>query len=276
MLDGESTKGLFWTAVGAGPPIIAVHGAMGFDHTYFRPWLDRLGEHARVVYLDLSGCGASSRLVHPEEISLERWADDVETVRSAAGFERTAVLGHSLGTWVALEYARRWPERISGLILSNGTPVFDYAQEIFAAAEKSLSAAQLADLETIFSAPTFDDATFRRLFLSVLTLYFYRYKDDYGSLFASAARYDAAVYLHMRDRYLTRHDCTPWLDSVAARTLVVAGRHDIITPPVRGANRLAEGIPQATLHVLEHSGHFPFIEEPEAFVELIGEWLEVL
>jgi proline iminopeptidase len=106
-------------------------------------------------------------------------------------------------------------------------------------------------------------------------LYFHRYRDGYGSLFASAARYDAAVYLHMRDRYLTRYDCSPWLETIRTRTLVVTGRHDIITPPDRGATRLADAIPNATLHVFEHSGHFPFIEEREPFVDLIGEWLEV-
>ena len=267
---GESVDGLFWDTVGAGPPLIVVHGAMGFDHTYFRPWLDRLGERAQVVYFDLSGCGESQPT---DEISIERWADDVEAVREAAGCERVTVLGHSMSTWIALEYARRWPEHAAGIILCNGAPVFDYTQDIIAAAAERLSPAQLADFETISAARTFDDATFRRLFLSVLPLYFHRYEDAFGARIALAMRFDARVYLHARDSYLTGYDCTPSLESIEVRTLVLTGRDDVITPPECAAVPLVERLPNATLHVFEESGHFPFIEEPEEFTRVVGSWL---
>jgi len=266
----ESANGLFWTSVGVGAPIIAVHGAMGFDHSYFRPWLDNLAEHARIVYLDLSGCGASPST---DEISLERWADDVEAVREAAGCERVTVFGHSMSTWIALQYARRWPEHTAGIILCNGAPVFDYTQDIIAAAAERLSPAQLADFETISAARTFDDATFRRLFLSVLPLYFHRYEDAFGARIALPMRFDARVYLHARDSYLTGYDCTPSLESIEVRTLVLTGRDDVITPPECAAVRLVERLPNATLHVFEESGHFPFIEEPEAFTRVVVSWL---
>jgi proline iminopeptidase len=246
---------------------------MGFDHSYFRPWLDRLAEHARVVYLDLSGCGASPRAKPQKEISLERWADDVEAVREAAGCDRVTVLGHSLSAWVALEYSRRWPERTAGIILCNGSPVFDYTQDVLAAATALASAEQLADLQTIFVAPSFDDHSFRRLFLSILPLYFRRYDNAYGARFASAMRFEASVYLEVRDRFVADYDCRPWLAGIVASTLVLAGRHDLIAPPDRGSARLVDGIAGATLHVFEGSGHFPFIEEPEAFADVVGPWL---
>jgi len=266
---GESVDGLFWDTVGAGPPLIVVHGAMGFDHTYFRPWLDRLGERAQVVYFDLSGCGESQPT---DEISIERWADDVEAVREAAGCERVTVLGHSMSTWIALEYARRWPERTSSLILCCGTPTFDFVEEIFAAATRRFTEAQLHDLQTIHTVSTLDEATYRRLLLSILPLYFRHYRHEYGAGF-SAMRFDARVYLHTRNTYLAGYDCTPWLKSIDVKTLVLAGRDDVITPPDRAGSRFVDLMPNATLHVFEESGHFPFIEEPEAFTEVVGEWL---
>ena len=267
---GKSVDGLFWGTVGAGPPLIVVHGPMGYDHTYLRPWLDRLGEHARVVYFDLSGCGASPGR---GEVSVESWADDVDAVRSALGVERVSVLGHCAGAWIALEYARRRPEHLSNLILCCGTPTFDFVEEIFAAATRRFTEAQLHDLQTIHTASTLDEATFRRLLLSILPLYFHRYDDPYVEAFASRMRLDAPVYLRIRDGQFTRYDCTPWLDTIGARTLVVAGRHDVITPLDRSAARFVRLMPNATLHVLEDSGHFPFMEEPSAFTDAVGSWL---
>jgi proline iminopeptidase len=272
--ESEPAQGIFWYAMGTGDPLVVLHGAMGFDHTYFRPWLDRLGDHARVVYLDLSGCGSSAGVNRSEEVSLERWAHDVEAVREAVGCERVTVLSHSMSAWVALEYARRWPERTSGLILCSGTSVFDYTEDIFAAASERASATQLADLQTIMGAQMFDDAAFRRLFLSILPLYFYRFDESYGARFASTLRFNAAVYLNVRDRYVASYDCRPMLNTVTARTLLLAGRYDLIAPPDRGSARLAKEIPEATLHVFEASGHFPFIEEPSEFAEVVGRWLK--
>lgn len=266
---GESVDGLFWGTVGAGPPLIVVHGPMGFDHTYLRPWLDRLGDRAQVVYFDLSGCGASPGR---GEVSVESWADDVDAVRSALGVERVAVLGHCAGTWIALEYARRRPEHLSNLILCCGTPTFDFVEEIFAAATRRFTEAQLHDLQTIHTVSTLDEATYRRLLLSILPLYFHRYRDEYGAGFASM-RLDAPVYLRIRDGQFTKYDCTPWLDTIGARTLVVAGRHDAITPLDRSAARFVQRMPNAELAVIEDSGHFPFIEEPEEFTRVVGSWL---
>jgi len=66
------------------------------------------------------------------------------------------------------------------------------------------------------------------------------------------------------------------LHEITVPTLVMAGRHDWITPPAQGAERLHAGLPNSKLIIFEDSGHFPFIEEPDKFVTTVREWINSL
>ena len=103
--------------VGAGFPLIVLHGGPGLDHTTFRPWLDPLGDDFRLLYVDERGQGRSDR-VDPETLSVERFARDVDLLAEALGLERFALLGHSFGaivaTWHAIENGTAAAYVISG------------------------------------------------------------------------------------------------------------------------------------------------------------------
>ena len=68
------------------------------------------------------------------------------------------------------------------------------------------------------------------------------------------------------------YDVVPRLGEIGVPTLVLAGRDDFIAPPSQ-AERLCQGIRNAELVVFEHSGHYPYVEEPEAFFAAIRDWL---
>ena len=63
----------------------------------------------------------------------------------------------------------------------------------------------------------------------------------------------------------------PRLGEIRAPTLIVVGRDDVVTPPAQ-AERLHHAIPNSELVVLEHSGHLPYLEEPEAFFRIVRDW----
>jgi proline iminopeptidase len=65
----------------------------------------------------------------------------------------------------------------------------------------------------------------------------------------------------------------PHLHSIDCPTLILVGRDDFICPPSR-AQSMHELIPQSRLVVFEHSGHFPWIEEPGIFAQAVKEWLK--
>jgi proline iminopeptidase len=66
------------------------------------------------------------------------------------------------------------------------------------------------------------------------------------------------------------------LHAITVPTLVMAGRHDWITPPAQGAERLHAQVSNSKLVIFEESGHFPFIEEHDKFVTAVHDWISNL
>ena len=99
------------------PVLVFLHGGPGYNSYSFAvlegPRLERA---LRVVYLDQRGSGRSER-PPSNDYAMATLVEDVEGVRRSLGVERIAVMGHSFGGVLALEYAARYPERVSHLIL---------------------------------------------------------------------------------------------------------------------------------------------------------------
>lgn len=108
---------LFAHQAGSGPPVLLIHG-LGADHTDWRFQIPALAAHYRVLAVDLPGFGASAALPGGSRIedyaqALHAWLDEqgVGTLH--------AVIGHSMGGAVALEFALARPTRTSRLVLMN-------------------------------------------------------------------------------------------------------------------------------------------------------------
>jgi proline iminopeptidase len=113
---------LYYRAVGEGQPIIVLHGGPDFDHHYLLPEMDRLADSFRLIYYDQRGRGRSAGKVEPDEVSIDSEIADLDSVRRHFGLDSVAVLGHSWGGVLAMEYAARHPDRVSHLILVNTAP----------------------------------------------------------------------------------------------------------------------------------------------------------
>jgi pimeloyl-ACP methyl ester carboxylesterase/DNA-binding CsgD family transcriptional regulator len=110
---------------GSGPPLVkAPNWLTHIEHDWqsplWRHWLNALGTHRTVIRYDERGCGLSDRAVDADGFEFERWLGDLEAVVDAVGPERFALLGISQGAGIAIAYAVRHPERVSGLILYGG------------------------------------------------------------------------------------------------------------------------------------------------------------
>jgi proline iminopeptidase len=105
-----------------GPALVVLHGGPDFDYDYLLPEFDRLAQRFRIIYYDQRGRGRSADGVPPDEVSLESEMDDLNHVRRHLGLESMALLGHSWGAVLAMEYASRHPERLTHLIPMNAAP----------------------------------------------------------------------------------------------------------------------------------------------------------
>lgn len=248
---------LFVERVGQGPPLYLVHGGPGLDHSYFRPHLDSLADQHELVFYDQLGSGRSQR--PPALIGgIEGWAEELDALRAALGHERISLLGHSFGVLVAASFAVHYPERLEAAVLTGAPSVFDFPGSY---AEKRG-----------VPAPALDDAELRAFVLKKLPSFFHRYDPELGAALAARIRYGGLANAY-GTACLPTFDLRPLRDAWRARTLIVAGAHDRATPPALGAARLAHAIPGAELVTFEQSGHFPFIEEPQRFLELVRAYL---
>ena len=151
---------LFCRELGDGHPIVVLHGGPDFDHCYFLPELDRLADSFHLVYYDQRGRGRSTAGVRPEDVTLRSELEDLDRVRSRFGLESVAVLGHSWGGVMAMEYAIRRPDRVSQLLLLNTGPASagDWRRLRESFAERR-PAADRAAMEAIAATAAFKRAT---------------------------------------------------------------------------------------------------------------------
>ena len=114
---------LAYAVHGSGPPLVRVatwlsHLELDWESPVWRHWLERLGERHTLLRYDERGCGLSDTNIG--DPSVDVWAGDLETVVDAVGLERFALLGVSQGAAIAVAYAARHPDRVSGLVLYGG------------------------------------------------------------------------------------------------------------------------------------------------------------
>jgi pimeloyl-ACP methyl ester carboxylesterase len=112
---------LYYDEAGNGaPPILFIHG-LGCDHTHFAPQLERYRRDHRVVAVDLRGHGQSDKPV--QDYTIPGFAGDIAWLCGALGLYKPIIVGHSMGSLIALEAAARFPDLPTALVLLDA-PLF--------------------------------------------------------------------------------------------------------------------------------------------------------
>lgn len=257
--------------VGEGPAVVVLHGGMGLDHTYLRRPLGPLTSFARVLFVDQRGNGRSPAGRPLAEVSMETWADDLDALCSALGLERVVLFGHSYGGFVALECGLRHADRVAGIILCGTAAAFTHHDAVLANLDRR---GATPEQRRGFLPPSFgSDEEFRGWLALAGPLYL--------APGAEAAPDLAGIRFHVETlrrggEILQRWDRRGVLASLTVPALVLGGRHDFVMPVEEAMAPLAAGLPQCTSVVFEESGHFPFVEEPERFVEVVRNWMACL
>lgn len=265
---------IFYVTHGLGQPLMLMHGGLGPDHSYFRPWLDALGDDHSLIYYDHRGGGRSSRLERFDGISHDTLVDDADRLRAHLGHDSMVLLGHSYGGMLALEYALRHPERLDGLILCCTAPAWDYDEELAANAAARGTPEILEAAARLRQAPIADDETYRRLHVAIQPLYFHCVDETVIAEIDARTHYSASAY-DLSEVLLADFNITDQIHRISVPTLILVGRDDWVTPPSQ-AERMHRELSHAQVVCFEESGHYPFIEETEHFVETVRTWINKL
>jgi len=255
--------------VGDGRPIMFMHGGLGLDHNYLRPPFDALSKVGQVIYYDHRGNGRSTAVAAPDQLDFGTLVSDAVALIEALGHERVILIGHSFGGFVAQEFAVKHPEGLSGLVLMNTVPAFDYQPTV------SGTERQMAAFGKMFSQPMTSDREFRDVWSLVVQMYFREYDSEKGRDLDARTHYSHIAW-NACGPMLAGFNTLDALPKIDVPTLVISGRHDPITPIEPGGDRISGLIPGATGIVYENSGHFPFMEEESAVLADLSEWISRL
>lgn len=258
---------LFFVTAGEGLPCLVMHGGLGVDHTYLHPALDPLGDRLHLIYYDHRGNGRSGR-PPKHTMTHAQFAADAEALAQHLGFDKVAVIGHSYGGFIALEFALHFPHRLSHLILLDTAPVFNYSDEIMEnARQMGATDEMIASLQSDWSS----DDEMRQGMETIQPLYFKNFVPELAtSLFENTI---FSVNGSAAEGELKEYNMVPRLGDIQTPTLILVGRYDFICPPLK-AQIMHEGIANSKLAIFENSGHFPVIEEPEAFFSTVRSWID--
>jgi proline iminopeptidase len=273
MLASINGTDIYYEVIGTGRPLMIMHGGLGLDHTYFRPWLDPLADHAQVIFFDFSGHGRSPRPQGFDGVTHATWADEADGLRRHLGHDRIVLLGHSYGGFLAMEYALRHPETLDGLILSCTGPALDHAPEAIANAQARGTDEQVNALLAGLSQPLASDRDFYLWWKTILPLYFHQYTPELGDrVLSEHAIYSVAGFNHAFGQCIPSYNVEPEIHRITAPTLILSGDDDYILGTSQG-RRIASQMPHAMHHIFAKSGHFPFAEETDEYLTTIRDWI---
>jgi proline iminopeptidase len=276
---------LYCRTVGEGRPIIVLHGGPDFDHHYLLPELDRLADSFRLVYYDQRGRGRSAGEVEADEVSIASEIEDLDSVRRHFRLDSVAVLGHSWGAVLAMEYATRHPDRVSHLILVNTAPAS--AGDNLAFRQHLLSTRPAGDVERMralassarYQAGDLEtEAEYYRIHFSVTLRQPEHLEQVIGRLRTHFTEESVLTARAIEQRLYDEtwrsdgYDLIPKLHVLDIPTLVLHGEEDFV--PIAIAARIAQAMPCGRLVVLEECGHFAYLESPDASCEHVATLFE--
>lgn len=258
-----------------GTPVLFLHGGPGQgSQTFARFAGPPLERDNRMIYLDQRGSGRSEK--HwKKEYSLDLMVDDIERLRKHLEVERMALIGHSFGTVVALEYAARYPQRVSHLVLAGAVVDFPAAVDVHCERLRKLDSKLYAEAvakvpkESSHRCSSFvagrkfiDDA----MYPDPAIMKIVDETDEMdgmhntGEIFGALAKQGILEYRFEKP------------DRLAMPVLVIGGAKDFqaVVEPLRP---FVAGLPRARLIEYENRGHFMFVEEPERFARDVTAFL---
>lgn len=269
--DGVS---LAYATSGAGPPLVwaanwLTHLDIDWKSPLWSHWFREISRHHTLVRFDQRGAGLSDRSV--DELTMDAWVRDLETIVDDAGLERFPLLGFCQGGAISLAYAVRHPERVSHLVLFNSYGRGDLVDGI-PQSRKMEAKALTGMIEAGWGR--MDTDVFRRIFSGLMIpegsekehLWLAELQKEAASPAMAARLWEA--YNHIDVEELAKQVATP--------TLVFHVTGDKVVPFEDG-RRLASLIPGARFIPLKGENHILLEVEPawERFLDEVRSFIGI-
>jgi 3-oxoadipate enol-lactonase len=240
---------LAYTRQGKGTPLILLHG-YPLDHHLWDEVVPLLKDTFDLIIPDLRGFGESTTVETP--YTMDDLASDIAGLLDQLGIKKTAIAGHSMGGYVALAFARLYPERVSGLGLVS-TQVLADPPDRKEGRYKSATDVAEKGIGGVVEAMT-------TKFTSNVQLQEFARK--------SMQAQQPSAYIGALKAMAERQDATPLLASMKYPVVIIHGNADALIP-LEHAREVKVALPHAYLVEIAGAGHMPMVEDSQKTAEAL-------
>lgn len=253
---------LFYEVRGRGPDIVLLH-PFPSNHEFWNGVVERLELRYRLILPDLRGLGQSE--VGAGTATMSKLADDLERICVDAGVTKAVFGGCSIGGYVLFEFWRKHRERFHGLVLCSTKAGLDSdevrTQRLRTADEVMQRGPEFVIEGSLNKLP--GESTRRNR------------PDIVAAAKRTMTRTAKEGIAALQKGMAERQDSTPLLASIGVPTLIIAGEEDVTTPPTE-MERIARGIRNSEMKVIDKAGHLAALERPEEVARILRQWLDAL
>lgn len=243
---------------GAGRPVVFIHGLVGLNK-HWRDAVDAIAHRARCLLFE-----APLLTMRGPNCTVEGVASLLGEAIATVVAEPTVLVGSSFGGHVTLRIALDRPELVGGLVLVGSSGLYEEPYE--------------EEIEQVVKRDVQHRPSHSWMDKKIAELFYDRAKMPPGIVdeaFAELSQRRAARAMVKLSKSSRRDHMGDRLPRIAAPTLVLWGREDIVTPP-RVAEELCSLLPDARLCWIDKCGHAPMIEQPQAFNAALVAFLDEL
>ena len=225
---------------GTGTPLVLLHG-FPLDHTIWDEVIPLLKDTFDIIIPDLRGFGQSTTIDNP--YTMDELASDIKGMLDHLNIKKTAIAGHSMGGYVALAFARLYPEYVSGLGLISSQALADPPDRKDGRYQSAADVAKngIAGVVEAMTSKFTPDEQLQQLARTVME------------------RQQPAAYIGGLKAMAERFDSTPLLASMNYPVVMIHGDADALIPIDR-SHDIKNVVSHAHLVVIKDTGHLPMLE----------------
>jgi len=264
------------SGAGTGTPVILVHGGPGFSSYYLKS-LEALGDDRPVVRYDQLGGGKATGLTDTTKMNIPHFVAELDSLRSALGYDKFHLVGHSWGTMLGYEYYKAHPEHVSSIVFGSACldiPAYEKRAKSLVAtlSDSAQRAIKLAD-----STKKYDEPAFQNAMNEFYGKYVWRHpvEADLDSTMKSA---NEGIYNYMQGPSeftitgtLKPYNVTGELGKIKVPTLYTVGEFDEVGPEI--VKGFANKTPGAKYALIPGSAHLTTWDNPTEMIKVVREFL---
>ncbi|MHC0037689.1 alpha/beta fold hydrolase [Pseudoneobacillus sp. C159] len=260
---------IFTKRMGAGTPIVFLHGGPGGEHRFFLPHLEGLADKCELIFYDQRGCGRSEEDVH-KRYSFEEEVETLEELRKSLKLEKLNLVGESWGSMLALLYASKYPGQVNKLFLTAavGATADGYLQFSDLLMNR-LSPQDKQILDRLMQKYREGTVEVSEIFKIIDPCYLH---SPENLVKKTKTKSNAEVNRILGQEIIDKYADSLKLDVLSSVPILIAqGDADIITP-THLDELFIKYLPHTRLKIMENCGHWTVIEQSQQLGHLIKEY----